>query len=226
MAGAKKKAQVYHLDDYRPVTVGWEQLADEVKDPARLRRIARVIHELADDDKVAGIHSLRAHKIKLLRANDISKWGVLYSHQHADLTTVNENFPRALVRENVPRAMALAVVASNTVAYAAVKEWRKSLPARIEDALAECAEESGMGPSFPHIWEDRSYNTRLGIQYPDMADNRLAAAIALEAEGLTGEFEFMPWADQPPYPNHIAALADGFSLVQASRLIRAADAAL
>lgn len=141
--------------------------------------------------------------------------GTLQPHpKKRGFVAVHEGFPQALVDEGMDKQEALLLAASNVIAYGALLGWVRNLRDSQKQAAERTAVRSQMLPKYNSLWSIDSYDPRYGMQSMHVVIHRAAARIALDSAGIR---DFDP-SSRPPFPVHIAALADPFTASQVDQL--------
>jgi hypothetical protein len=136
-----------------------------------------------------------------------AKFGILMPYARIEgLIITNENYPNYLLEEGLSRQDALNLAASSLVAYASVHRWMSGLNSRDKVKLTREASQNHMLPQHPALWTTESYNRGLRLPNAHNIMHRIAARIALNC----CDIEALDPSATPPYPDHIAALADPY----------------
>lgn len=134
------------------------------------------------------------------------------------IVRTHENFPNALMDEGIGRAQSLQLAAASIIAYASVLSWQRSLPKMSKNRLHARASQAGLLPRYPRLWHESAFDPVEVRVDSHVIAHRIAGRLALDASRI---IDFDP-VSKPPFPPHIAALADPLEAHQIRLLASAA----
>lgn len=114
------------------------------------------------------------------------------------------NFPNYLIKEGIDKDRALAVAAASVTAYCAGLNFIYGLKDRQKMYVNKGLKKPDAQLRHKNFWYPAVYNAAAGRLDPGIVAHRIAARVALNIAEID---DFDPVA-APPYPPHIAALAD------------------
>lgn len=191
----------------------WEKFRETIFLQEDSGKVERAFH------KLLGTNAFSANRIAVLTPlveRSVHPTGALaFDPKRGDVLCTNERFPALLEEAGLKPSVALKVAANSVLSIIAVERWRREVRYHRERLFNETIQKRSLQPTHREFWPDNAFSLQTHTQLPVTAIYRMAAAVAIEA---SPDFAIM---SAPPYPFHIAALADPLNKTQVRQLFSA-----